>query len=65
MSQQQKTIEQVQSIVDKVRFGDEWFVLHHKGDGFLLQLQYHEADIDDPSKVEVQHARAESANSLQ
>lgn len=41
-----KTRLQIEKIVKDVQFGDESFVLLDKGDGYLLQLRYLEADID-------------------
>ncbi len=53
-----KTRADVQAILDKIRFRDRAFRLLEKGDGFLLQLQYYEPDVDDPSGTPVlQRAR--------
>lgn len=51
-----KTIEQVRAIVENVSFKDRTFRVLQKGDGFLLQLEYFEADIE-TGKVERQRAR--------
>ena len=51
-----KTLEQVKAIVANVSFMDRTFRVLQKGDGFLLQLEYFEADIN-TGKVEKQRAR--------
>lgn len=53
---QAKTFEEVQAIVANISFNDRVFRLLKKGDGFLLQLEYMEADIH-TGKRERQRAR--------
>lgn len=48
MSQTAKTKEQIQAIIDRISFRDRVFRLLEKGDGFLLQMSYHEVDINHP-----------------
>lgn len=50
------TIDQVRTIVAHIIFRNEWFEVTEKGDGFLLQLQYEEPDVD-TGEVEIQRAR--------
>lgn len=45
MVQTQKTYDEVMEIVKNVGFRDRIFILLHKGDGFLLQMQYIEPDV--------------------
>lgn len=54
-----KTENEIMAIVEEVHIDmghHEWFFLDRKGDGYLLQLRYFEADID-TGKDEIQHAR--------
>jgi hypothetical protein len=51
-----KTIEEVQAIIESVKFLDRQFRVLPKGDGYLLQLQYMEADIH-TNKEELQGSR--------
>lgn len=51
-----KTLEQVQGIVKNIEFMDRKFVVVERGDGFLLQVQYIEPDID-TGRPELQKAR--------
>lgn len=52
------TQEELQVILDQVTFQGEKFVILPKGDGFLIQLQYMEADINIPgSPPTLQKAR--------
>ncbi len=41
-----KTRDEIQKIIDRIEFMDREFRLLDKGDGFLLQVTYVEADID-------------------
>jgi hypothetical protein len=50
--QSKKTKEEVQSILANIEFMDRKIILLDKEDGFLLQVQYYELDIDDPSSTE-------------
>lgn len=56
MPQFAKTYEQVKEIVDQLTFKDRLFKLLKKGDGFLLQMQYIEADVL-TGKLAKQHTR--------
>lgn len=40
---------ELQTILNQVKFKDELFAIQPKGDGFLIQLQYYEEDVDDPA----------------
>lgn len=51
-----KTLKEVQQIVKQVQFQDREFVVHALGNGFYLQVQYREADIE-TGVVEKQYAR--------
>jgi len=51
-----KTIDEVASIVAQIQFMDRSFRLLPKGSGFLLQIQYHEADIE-TGELALQRAR--------
>jgi len=51
-----KTREQIERIIAQVQFNEEKFVLLSKGDGFLLQLTYHEKDIE-TGKLALQKSR--------
>lgn len=44
-----KTRAEIEEIISRVAFMDRKFRLLDKGDGYLLQLEYYEADIDDPT----------------
>lgn len=48
MSQEKKTREQIQAIIDQIHFMDRTFRLLEKGDGWLLQMQYMEPDVEKP-----------------
>ena len=49
MTQPRKTFDDVRRIVDAIRFLDRRFRLMTKGDGYLLQLEYFEPDVDTPT----------------
>jgi hypothetical protein len=58
MSQTKLSKEQIQGILDQVRFMDRTFHLLEKGDGFLLQAKYLEPDVEIPnSKPMLQSTR--------
>ena len=46
--QPRKSFAEIRAILDKVEFMDRKYRLMEKGDGFLLQIEYLEADIDNP-----------------
>jgi len=46
MPQTKLTREQIENIVGLVKFKDRTFRVLEKGDGFLLQMQYYEADVE-------------------
>lgn len=48
MPQTKLTREQIDNIVSLVKFKDRTFRVLEKGDGFLLQMQYMEADVEKP-----------------
>lgn len=50
MSQSRLTYDQVQSILNAVQFMDRKFILLTKGDGYLIQMSYLEADVENPEK---------------
>lgn len=50
------TLESIRRILDRVRFLDREFHVMPKGDGFLIQLSYYEADIH-TGKREIQKSR--------
>lgn len=56
MTQPPKTRAEVQAIVNRVEFMDRRFRLLEKGDGFLLQLEYDERDVE-TGELAVQRAR--------
>jgi hypothetical protein len=51
-----KTYQEIEAILREVAFPDRRFLLHVKGDGFLLQVTYMEADVE-TGVVEEQRAR--------
>ncbi len=51
-----KSKQEIQDILNQIEFMDRKIVLLEKGDGFLLQIQYYEADIN-TGKIELQKAR--------
>jgi uncharacterized protein (DUF433 family) len=51
-----KTRAEIQEIVDKISFMDRTFRLLPKGDGYLLQLSYYEADVE-TGEMALQRAR--------
>lgn len=48
MVQSKLTREQVQNILNAVQFKDRKFLLLDKGDGFLIQMEYFEPDVEKP-----------------
>lgn len=44
-----KTLADIKAIISQISFMDRTFRILEKGDGFLLQLQYYEADIENPT----------------
>lgn len=48
MPQTKLTREQIENIVSRVQFKDRTFRVLEKGDGFLLQMRYMEADVEKP-----------------
>ena len=48
MPQTKLTRGQIENIVGQVKFKDRTFRVMEKGDGFLLQMQYMEADVEKP-----------------
>lgn len=56
MAQFKKTFEEVKEIIDQVSFKDRLFKVLKKGDGFLIQMQYIEADVR-TGKMARQHTR--------
>lgn len=58
MSQHRMTRQEVARIIDQVRFMDRKFRLLEKGDGFLVQMRYLEADVEHPEKgLQIQATR--------
>lgn len=47
------TRQQVRAIVDRIKFKDRTFLLLDKGDGFLLQMEYFEPDVEKPGSPPV------------
>jgi len=43
-----KTRAEIEAIISQISFMDRTYRLLEKGDGYLLQLQYYEADIENP-----------------
>lgn len=50
------TVLDVSAVLDKVKFKDRVFLLHTKGNGFLLQMEYLEPDVEHPEKGPVRQA---------
>lgn len=48
MKQKALSREDVTTIISNVTFMDRKFILHNKGDGFLVQMEYMEEDVDNP-----------------
>lgn len=48
MGQSKLTREEIENILKNVSFQDRKFLLLDKNDGFLLQMSYMEADVDNP-----------------
>lgn len=48
MEQPRLTREEIQKILDDVSFQDRKFLLLEKGDGYLVQMEYFEADVEKP-----------------
>jgi hypothetical protein len=53
MGQERLTLGQIQSIVDKISFMDRTFRVIEKQDGYLLQMQYMEPDVEKPGSEPV------------
>jgi hypothetical protein len=47
MNQPKKSREEIQRIIDRIKFRDRKFRILEKGDGFLLQMTYYEIDVED------------------
>lgn len=56
MSQPKMSIAAVRRIVSDVKFFDREFYVTAKGDGYLLQLQYNDLDVE-TGRMERQHGR--------
>jgi len=58
-SQPRKTRAEIEAILNQIEFMDRHFRLLRKGTGFLLQIVYYEADVDDPTSTKpvIQKAR--------
>lgn len=52
MSQPKKSRQEIQNIIDQIKFRDRQFRLLDKGDGFLLQMTYYEQDVENPYAYE-------------
>lgn len=48
MVQSKLTREQIQNILNAINFKDRKFLLLDKGDGFLIQMEYFEPDVEKP-----------------
>lgn len=53
MEQPRLSREVIQGILDGVGFQDRKFILLEKGDGFLVQMEYFEADVEKPGSEPV------------
>jgi hypothetical protein len=51
-----KTRDEIEAVIARVRYEDRIFTLTPKGDGYLLQLSYYEADVE-TGKRELQKSR--------
>ena len=56
MSEPKKSKEFFESILSKIKFIDRTFLLMEKGDGFLLQMEYLEPDVDKPGSEPVRQS---------
>ena len=56
MGQTKLTREEIQRIVDRVDFMDRNYRLMEKGDGYLLQMEYMEADVEKPGSEPVKQS---------
>jgi hypothetical protein len=50
MSQPKKTRQEILRIIDQIKFLDRSFRFLEKGDGFLIQMRYLEADVEHPEQ---------------
>lgn len=57
MAQAKLTREHIQTALDEVSFMDRKFLLLEKGDGFLIQMSYMEANVENPVSIEEQKTR--------
>lgn len=53
MAQERLTVDKIQAIVNQLSFMDRSFRIMEKGDGFLLQMQYMEPDVEKPGSEPV------------
>ena|SRR5271154_939095 len=56
MSQEKKTFEDIQYIIDRIQFRDRVFRVLVKGDGYLLQMSYQEPDVNKPGSDPVKQS---------
>jgi hypothetical protein len=57
--QPRKTLQEIKTIVGRISFMDRQFRITERNRGFMLQIEYYETDVDDPSNLEpvLQRAR--------
>lgn len=56
MNQPKRTRAQIEHIISQVKFMDRKFRLLDKGDGYLLQMEYLEADVEKPGSEPVKQS---------
>ena len=56
MGQTKLTREEIEHVISKVQFMDRTFRLLDKGDGYLLQMEYMEADVEKPGSEPVKQS---------
>jgi hypothetical protein len=56
MGQEKLTREEIEHVISKVQFMDRTFRLLDKGDGYLLQMEYMEADVEKPGSEPVKQS---------
>lgn len=56
MNQSKKSKEEIESIIGRIQFLDRTFRLMEKGDGYLVQMEYMEPDVDKPGSEPVKQS---------
>ena len=56
MEELAKTKEEIETIISRVNFMDRTFRLMQKGDGYLVQMEYMESDVEKPGSPPIKQS---------